>query len=88
MSFHAEEKRKSRCPLFSHMVRSERENIFGICCESTSETDEELSLILKYDDLEATLTKKRIFCDDALAYQVCPVYKALLRMSEITDENQ
>lgn len=78
MGFHAEERRKARCPLFIHMVKSDQADIFGInCCEFYEGPDDRgSSWILRFEDMAKTLNWKRVYCDNALAYPMCKLYRA------------
>ena len=77
MSFYAEEKRKARCPLFLRVVRCDDPPVYGVnCCEFYSENDKRgSSFILRFEDMESALNRKRIFCDNALAYPMCKLYR-------------
>lgn len=76
MSFHAEERRKAKCPLYKSVVKSEQSGIYGICCcEIFPENDKRgSSFILRFKDMESALNRKRIFCDSVLAYPMCKLY--------------
>ena len=78
MSFHAEGRRKAKCPLYLSMARSEQSGIYGICCcKIFPENDSKgSSWILRFANMEKVLNWKRIYCDSTLAYPLRKLYRA------------
>ena len=78
MSFHSYQKSKAKCPMFVSMVKSDQSGIYGIHCGEIfpENSDDRLSFILRFDDMESVLDAKAVFCDDVAGYPLCKLYRA------------
>ena len=69
---------KAKCPLYEHVVSTNKGNIVGVQCKFICENfGFDASMIIRFRSTSEMLDAKSLFCDDA--YESCPYYKAFVR---------
>lgn len=80
MSFHQNQNRKARCPLYESMVRSANNKIAGVQCNCLG-FGSDSSVIVRMHGFNDLMRHKRQYCDSIEGFQKCPYYRKFERLN-------
>lgn len=81
MSFHQNQNRKARCPLYESIVRSSNNKIAGIQCACMG-PGPDASVIVKRRGFNDLMKFKRQFCDSVEGYRHCQFYQKFEKLNK------
>lgn len=81
MSFHQNQNRKARCPLYESVVKTSNNKIAGIQCRCL-DPGSDASVIVRLHGFNELMRHKRQFCDRIDGYRNCQCYRQFEKLNK------